>query len=91
MFEELSALLVNLRKIAKRRYSYKILAETYILDSRLSMIFFDLKKSRQLLTKAQQIAEEYGLKRLAVKISNEHDNLLQNRDKWNPCDRCGIG
>ncbi|MHA1675447.1 MAG: tetratricopeptide repeat protein [Promethearchaeota archaeon] len=78
VLEELTPLQTSLRKIAKKRHSYKILAETYILDAKISMIKFDFKKARQSLTQAQQIAEKTGLKRLAVKISHEHDNLLQN-------------
>jgi hypothetical protein len=58
------------------------LAETYLLDAQLSMIQFELKKARHSLTQAQQIAERHGLKRLATKISNEHDILLQNLDIW---------
>jgi len=46
------------------------------------MINYDLKKSRQSLTKAQQIAERYGLNLLTIKISNEHDKLLQNLEVW---------
>ena len=80
--EEFSLLLERLRKVATNRLSYKIVAETYLLDAKLSIILFDLKKTRQSLTQAQEIAGKYGLKRLAVKISHEHDKLLQNRELW---------
>ncbi|MHA1522316.1 MAG: tetratricopeptide repeat protein [Promethearchaeota archaeon] len=78
VLEELTPLLTRLRKVAKKRHSFKILAESYILSAKLSMIKFDFKTARQSLTQAQQIAEKTGLKRLAIKISNEHDNLLKN-------------
>jgi len=42
----------------------------------------DLKKARRLLTQGQQIAEKYGLKLLAIKISNEHDELLKQLNMW---------
>jgi len=80
--KDIFPILTRLRDIAKKRHSYKILAETYVLDARLSMINFDVKKTRRALTKAQKIAEQYGLKRLAIKISNEHDNLLRNMEVW---------
>ena len=80
--EEFSSLLNQLQEAAEKQHSYKILAETYLLDAKLSMINFDLKKTRQSLTKAQQIAERYGLNLLAIKISNEHDKLLQNLEVW---------
>jgi tetratricopeptide (TPR) repeat protein len=79
---DLSPVLTRLREVAKKRHSHKILAETYVLDARLEMINFDAKKTRQALTKAQQIAEQYGLKKLAIKISNEHDNLLRSMKIW---------
>ncbi|MHA1473613.1 MAG: tetratricopeptide repeat protein [Promethearchaeota archaeon] len=80
--DEFSLLLARLREVAKKKHSYKILAETYLLDAKLSMIKFEMKKARQSLTQAQQIAEKYGLKFLAIKISNEHDKLLQNLEVW---------
>ena len=41
-----------------------------------------MDESQRLLTRAQQIAQEYYLSRLAMKISMEHDQLLDNLDKW---------
>ena len=79
---DLSPILTRLREIAKKRHSHKILAETYVLDAKLEMIHYNAKKTRQALTKAQQIAEQYGLNKLAIKISNEHDNLLKNIKIW---------
>ena len=83
VLDEFSPLLTNLRDVAKKRHSYKIIAETYLLEAKLSIIHFNFKKARLSLTKAQQFAEKYGLKRLAIKISNEHDKLLQNLEVWN--------
>jgi len=82
VLDEFSSLLKRLQEAAEKQHAYPILAETYLLDARLSMITFELIKTRQSLTKAQQIAERYGLSLLAVKISNEHDNLLQNLEVW---------
>jgi tetratricopeptide (TPR) repeat protein len=82
VLDEFSPLLARLREVAQERQSYKILAETYVLDAKLSMVHFDLKKARKSLTYAQEIAEKYGLKQLAIKISHEHDNLLQNLEMW---------
>jgi hypothetical protein len=41
-----------------------------------------MKKAQQFLTQAQQIAEKFGLKLLAIKISNEHDGLLKQLNMW---------
>ncbi len=81
-FDEFSSLLTCMQKVAEKQHAYKILAETYLLEAKLSMIHFDMKKARHSLTQAQQIAERYELNRLAINISNEHDKLLQNLEVW---------
>ncbi|MHA1745561.1 MAG: hypothetical protein ACTSWW_06150 [Promethearchaeota archaeon] len=81
--KEFSFLLKRLQNTAEKHHSYPMLAETYVLDAKLNMLHFDLKKARHSLTQAQKIAERYGLTRLAIKISNEHDKLLQNLEVWN--------
>ena len=39
-------------------------------------------RPKLLLTKAQKIAESKGLTKLALKISDEHDILLDQLDQW---------
>ena len=80
---EFSSLLKRLQDTAEKHHSYPMLAETFVLEAELSMIHFDLKKARHSLTQAQKIAEQYELSRLAIKISNKHDVLLQNLEEWN--------
>jgi hypothetical protein len=41
-----------------------------------------MKTARRYLTQAQKIAESYGIKRLAMKISCEHDDLLRKTKMW---------
>jgi len=41
-----------------------------------------MKTARRYLTQAQKIAELYGIKRLAMKISYEHDELLKQSKMW---------
>ncbi|MFW9822792.1 MAG: tetratricopeptide repeat protein [Candidatus Thorarchaeota archaeon] len=82
ILEELNVYISQLFNTAKNSHSYSLLAETYLLKARLSLITLDLMKVRFFLTKAQEIAEKYGLNRLAFKISSEHDELLKNLDKW---------
>jgi len=41
-----------------------------------------MKTARRYLTQAQKIAESYGIKRLAMKISYEHDELLRKTKMW---------
>ncbi|MFX1457949.1 MAG: tetratricopeptide repeat protein [Promethearchaeota archaeon] len=79
---ELQVYISQLFDNVKNTRSYSLLAETYLLQARLSLITLNMIKARQFLTKAQEIAENYGLNRLAIKISNEHDELLKKLDVW---------
>jgi len=82
VLEEIKPLIARLLDITNKSHSYSILCETYLLQARLSLITLDTKKAQQFLTQAQQIAEKFGLKLLAIKISNEHDELLKQLEIW---------
>ncbi|MFW9827133.1 MAG: tetratricopeptide repeat protein [Candidatus Thorarchaeota archaeon] len=82
VLDELNNFLGELLELAKNSNSYWILCETYLLQAKLALISLDLKEARRLLTQGQQIAEKYGIKLLAIKISNEHDELLKRLDMW---------
>jgi tetratricopeptide (TPR) repeat protein len=82
IIDELNSYIAKLVAVAEKNQSYLILTETYLLQSRLSLLTYNFKETRQSLIKAQEIAEKYGLSRLAVKISNEHDEFLKQQNKW---------
>ena len=82
VLEEINPLINQLLSITESTGSYSILCETYLLQAKLSLLSFDMKKAQQFLTQAQQIAEKFGLKLLAIKISNEHDGLLKQLNMW---------
>ncbi|MFX0081279.1 MAG: tetratricopeptide repeat protein [Candidatus Hodarchaeota archaeon] len=82
ILDELQVYITQLFDTVKSSRSYSLLAEIYLLEARLSLITLDLIRARKFLTKAQEIAEKYGLNRLAIKISNEHDELLKELDTW---------
>ena len=48
----------------------------------MALITFDTNEARRFLTRAQEIAEKYGLNLIAMKISNEHDELLNQLEMW---------
>lgn len=52
------------------------------MQAKLSLLTFNIKKAKRFLIQAQQIAEKFGLKLLAIKISNEHDELLKQLNIW---------
>ena len=82
VLEEINPLIARLLDIAEKTGSYSILCETYLLQAKLSLLTFNIKKAKRFLTQAQQIAEKYGLNQLAIKISNEHDELLNQLSIW---------
>jgi len=72
----------ELLSIAEKQHLYLYLAETYLLQAKLSLLTSDIKSAKRFLTQAQNIAESYGIKRLAMKISYEHDELLRKTKMW---------
>jgi tetratricopeptide (TPR) repeat protein len=82
VLEELNHYIAKLLTIAEKSHSYLVFCETFILQAKLALINFNMKAARRLLTQAQKIAESYGIKRLAMKISHEHDELLRQLNEW---------
>jgi tetratricopeptide (TPR) repeat protein len=82
ILDELNPYISKLLEIAKEQNFYPTLAETKLLQGRLALIRLNLDDARQSLTAAQKIADDHGLKLLAQKISEEHDNLLEELETW---------
>jgi tetratricopeptide (TPR) repeat protein len=82
MLVELDALVNRLLEIAEESDSHWLFAEAYVLKSNLALLNLDTRSARRFLTQAQVIAEEKGLQRLAMKISNDHDALLRQEGHW---------
>ncbi|MFW9783403.1 MAG: tetratricopeptide repeat protein [Candidatus Heimdallarchaeota archaeon] len=82
IFDEIIHYISKLLTIAEKSNSYLIFCETFILQAKLALLNFDIKAARRFLTQAQKIAEKYGIKRLAMKISFEHDELLKQLGLW---------
>ncbi|MFX0176898.1 MAG: tetratricopeptide repeat protein [Candidatus Hodarchaeota archaeon] len=80
--KELEKFINNLTEMANQQNSYLLLTESYLMKSKIALISMDMKKARKLLTHAQELADKYGLNNIAMKISNEHDNLLLQINKW---------
>ena len=82
IINEIKPYIAKLLKYSESQQSYLILAETYFLQAKLSLLTFNIKEAKRFLIQAQQLAERYGLKLLAIKISNEHDELLKQLAIW---------
>ncbi|MFX0021017.1 MAG: tetratricopeptide repeat protein [Candidatus Hermodarchaeota archaeon] len=82
VLDEINSYIAQLLTIAEKSHSYLVFCETFILQAKLALLKFDIKVARRFLTQAQKIAETYGIRRLAMKISYEHDKLLKDLHKW---------
>ncbi|MHA2055110.1 MAG: tetratricopeptide repeat protein [Candidatus Hodarchaeales archaeon] len=82
VLDEIQSLTTQLLTIAKQQPSYWVLAETYVLKSRLAMFELDLTGAQQLLDQALLLTEEKGLKKLAVKIFSEQTQFQNQMNQW---------
>ncbi|MFX0039132.1 MAG: tetratricopeptide repeat protein [Candidatus Heimdallarchaeota archaeon] len=79
---EVDHLLNRLTESAKAQHSFRLLAETYLLQGKLAIIQMNMGDARQCFTKAERIADDHGLHLLARTVSTEHDALLEQLEKW---------
>jgi tetratricopeptide (TPR) repeat protein len=82
VLNDLNPLINRLVSFAEAQNSFRLLAETNLLQAKLALIQMNLGEARQLFTKAERIADEHGLHLLARAISTEHDKLLEQLEKW---------
>ncbi len=82
ILEELSLYIRKLEEIGEKQNSYWLIAETYWLKAQISLLNLELEEAQLLLQEAQKIADEKGLKKLAIVLSNEHDKILEQLERW---------
>lgn len=82
LLEEVSEHLDKLESIAKKQNSFALLVEVMLLQAELSLVELKAEEAQDILTNALEIAEEKGIAKLAIRISNEHDDLLDQLDLW---------
>ena len=80
--DEIRPLIEQLLEFADDKHLNWLIVEGYILKAKLSLLTFNIKQAKRFLTQAQQIAERFGLNKLATKISDEHEDLLKNSNLW---------
>jgi tetratricopeptide (TPR) repeat protein len=71
ILRELKEIAQQLLKLAETQNLHSLLAETYLLQSRLSVIELDIKNARHLLYQAKDIADERDLRKLSELIAYE--------------------
>ncbi len=82
VLNEVKVLTQRLLTIANQQPSYWLLAETYVLQSKLSLLELNKEKAQKLLEQALLIAEERGLRNLAIKIYSDQTFLEEQVDRW---------
>ncbi|MFX1600691.1 MAG: toll/interleukin-1 receptor domain-containing protein [Promethearchaeota archaeon] len=82
ILEEIKPLTSQLLEFSEKLNSFWVLGETYLLQAKLALISLNPDEARRLLTQGQKITEKYGLTLLTQKISNEHDQMLKQLEKW---------
>lgn len=82
VLDDINPIINRLLDIAENSHSYSVLCQTYILQAKIALLTKNIKSARQFLTQAQNIAEKYDLNLLAMKISDEHDELLKQLSLW---------
>lgn len=79
---EVQTHVTRLLEIATQQHSHWLWAETYVLQAKLALVELNVQGARRFLDQAQRLAEERGLQRLAMRISTEHDTLLDQLGQW---------
>ncbi len=87
ILNDINEILQKLLLIAENHNSFHLLAEIYLIQAKFALIQLDIQKARTLLTKAQKLADLKGLNRLAMTISEEHDQLLEKYHVWTTLDK----
>ncbi|MHA1520656.1 MAG: tetratricopeptide repeat protein [Promethearchaeota archaeon] len=82
LLEELDFVIAKLLEIAENQHSYLLWAEVYLLKAKLALIDLKVDEARKNLNQAQLFAEDSGLVRIAMKISEEHDKLIAQQQIW---------
>jgi len=82
IIEKVSEIIRELFHTAKRQNSSPLLIQTMIIQAKLALVELDLEQAQHLLFQAEVIAWRKELTKLAIKVSAEHDLLIDKLNKW---------
>ncbi len=82
MLRRINNLTEQLMTIAQQQSSHSLVIESYLLQSKLAIIDFEIGQAHKLLNKAKSLADEKGLQRLLVVVNNEIRKLDKQQQKW---------
>jgi tetratricopeptide (TPR) repeat protein/predicted amidohydrolase len=72
----------HLIAVASEQASHPLVVETYLLQSKLALIDFEVDQAQELLTKAKSLADEKGMYRLSHIVNREIQTLQNELQKW---------
>ncbi len=79
---DVTYLALQLLDIAEQQSSQSLLAETYLILSKLALVKLDVERAQELLAQAHLLAEERGLHDTARRVAQERDLLQSQLSKW---------
>ena len=82
VLQQVKDLTQQLFNIAESQKSHSILVETLILQSKFSVMEFEVDQAKDLLLKAKGIAADKGLQTLVQTIEKEQEQLVVQLDIW---------
>lgn len=81
LLDEIQSYITQILDIAKTQQWYWLLVESYLLQSKLDLIKFDLKRAQETLAQAKEIAEKYNMNQLVERIAIEQKELFTQSNK----------
>ena len=72
----------RIASIANEQASHPLIVETYLLQSKLAMVDFDLQQAQQFMSEARKLADEKGLQRLSHILEHESKALQYQVKRW---------
>ncbi|MFX1490293.1 MAG: hypothetical protein ACFFBI_14170, partial [Promethearchaeota archaeon] len=82
IIKDINPLIDRLFYLADKAKSNLLATEVALFRSKLSLVQLNFDEAKLLMTKAQEIAESNNIQFLAHRISNHHDDLLEQQDRW---------
>lgn len=89
IIDDVRKIVTDLDEIAFKQKSYALQAQVIFLRAKVALIELGPKEARRLMHRAQTIAQEKGLVRVAQKISHDYDNLLGKLEEWSKLQKQG--
>jgi len=82
ILDEIRFYLNELIESSERSNSFWLLANSYLIQGKVSLIKSDLKKARRFLIQGQKIAERQGYQKLAIEFTKEYEDLNAQEHLW---------